>query len=55
MPDADRVGMVGEHNGDRFGRPDVHVHQFGRELRQLLDRFAHRNSMTITASGEACG
>ena len=52
MSAADGIGMVGEYDGDRFGRlvrgldhgrrwsedhVDVHAHQFGREIRQLLD------------------
>jgi len=52
MAATDRVGMVGEHNGDRLGRlargldhgrsrreddVDIHAHQFGREFGQLLD------------------
>ena len=54
MPEADGVGMDGEHDGDRLGRlsgglhlgrrhreddVDIHADQLGRQLRQLLDRF----------------
>jgi hypothetical protein len=54
VPDADGIGMGGEYNGDRFSRPscgldhcrrhgedhiDIHPHEFGCELGQLLDAF----------------
>ena len=54
MPDATWIGMLGEYNGVRFGRPscgldhsrrhgedhiDFHPHELGRELGQLLDAF----------------
>ena len=54
MTDADRVGVGGEHDGDRFGQwldnPDfgrrcreydvnIGTDQLGGKLRQLLDRF----------------
>ena len=54
VPEADGVGMGGEHDGDRLGRlsgglhlgrrrreydVDIHADQLGRQLRQLVDRF----------------
>ena len=54
MPEADGVGMDGEHDGDRFGRlpggldlgrrsreddVDIHADQLGRKFRQLVDLF----------------
>jgi hypothetical protein len=54
VPDADGVGMDGEHDGDCLGHlsdglhlgrrhredgVDIHSDQFGREFRQLIDPF----------------